>query len=78
MCKSETGSVKELKFCELKQDEQIEKLRYELQIALRAISHIGNKIVTLEEHQHNVNGKVLIALGRINRAFQPDRSNHLN
>lgn len=73
----EKPSGRNLKFCELNQTEQIEKLRYELQIALRAISHLGNEVITIKEHQHGSNGEVLISPNRINKAFQPDRTNRL-
>lgn len=75
---TETKISRDLKFCELNQSQQIEKLRYELQIALRAISHLGNKITTIQNHQHNLNGEVLVSPNRIDRVFQSDRSGFLN
>lgn len=67
----------ELEFHELEQYKQIEKLRYELQIALKSISNMGNRIITLQEHQHSDDGKVLIPFERHNRVFQADRSMRL-
>lgn len=74
----ETKSSKAPKFCELNQPEQIEKLRYELQMALRAISYLGNKVVTIQEHQHGANGEVTVHLSRTGRVFEPDRSKFLD
>jgi len=74
----EDKAVRDPKFCELDQAGQIEKLRYELRIALQAISNIGNRVIAIQSHQHNSNGDVLISLNRIDRVFQSDRSRFLD
>lgn len=74
----ETKGSKAPKFRELDEYQQIEKLHYELQIALRGIAHIGNKMTTIEKHQHGTNGEVLIDVNRANRAYEQDRSSFLD
>lgn len=64
-------------FDELSMNEQIQKLRYELQCAARAISRIGNESAKLRRHEHGSNGNVVIEIADGGREFTADRSEFL-
>ena len=66
-----------LMFDDLSTDEQIQKLRYELQCAARAISRIGNESAMLRKHEHGNKGNVVVGIESGSREFTCDRSEFL-
>lgn len=64
-------------FEEFTQEEQIFKLRYELQIALRTIARIGDSLSVLKKHEHSGKGNVLVDINCSDITTFHDRSEFL-